>query len=96
MAGIIAQRLRENPGLINEAMANLDRWLAACSPNTRPALMEWKQILERGLEPALETLCGEDEVSTRLRQSSPFAGEEFITRKERTDLILRFSNLGAF
>jgi hypothetical protein len=89
MAAIIARRIRENPRLLEVADENLDRWLAICAPNSRPALMEWKGILKRGLDETLKTLCTEDERSTRLRQSSPFAGEEFITRAERTDLILR-------
>jgi hypothetical protein len=92
MAKIIARRLRANPQLIDAALANLNRWLNSCSPNTRPALLEWKEIINAGMEQALGVLCGEDERSIRLRQSSPFAGEEFITRAERTDLILRFAD----
>jgi len=91
MATIIARRVRANPPLLEKARENLARWLTTCSPNSRPALMEWMDILQSGLETAVKTLCGEDERCARLRQSSPFAGEEFITRAERTDLILQFS-----
>ena len=91
MAKIIAERLRENPNLLGKASGNLDRWLTGCAPNSRSTLLEWKGVLESGLEESVRTLCGEDERSVRLRQSSPFAGEEFITRSERTDLILRYS-----
>jgi hypothetical protein len=91
MAKIIAARITENPDLLDLANENLDRWLAECAPNSRPALLEWKSILESGVAAAVSTLRAEDERSVRLRQSSPFAGEEFITRAERTDLILRFA-----
>ncbi len=91
MAKIIANRILENPGLLNAAKKNLDRWLVTCAPNSRATLMEWKAILESGVGSTIEVLGGQDERSTRLRQSSPFAGEEFITRAERSDLILRFS-----
>ena len=90
MAEIIAGRITENPRLLEIANENLDRWLAKCAPNSRPVLLEWKSILECGVAAAVRTLRGEDERSTRLRQSSPFAGEEFITRAERTELILRY------
>lgn len=91
MARIIARRLRHNPALLHVAHETLDRWLANCSPNNRSTLLEWKAVLDSGLEEALGLLCGADERSTRLRQSSPFAGEEFIARAERTDLILQFA-----
>lgn len=91
MAAIIARRIRENPSLLDVARETLGRWLVKCDTNSRPALLEWMSILDQGLEPAVRTLCGDDERSVRLRQSSPFAGEEFITRAERTNLILQFS-----
>lgn len=90
MAKLIAARIRENPGLISVARDNLERWLATCSPNTRGTLLEWQTILQTGVDSVIETLCGEDERCTRLRQSSPFAGEEFITRSERTEILQRY------
>jgi hypothetical protein len=93
MATVIANRLRENPGLLAVARGNLDRWLSTCSPNCRAALLEWKTILQNGIDSAVETLCSDDERSTRLRQSSPFAGEAFISRSERTDILLRFRHV---
>jgi hypothetical protein len=91
MGQIIARRLRANPKLIDIAMGNLDRWLTTCAPNSYSTLMEWKSVLASGLDATTKVLCGEDERSVRLRQSSPFAGEEFITRAERTDLIVQYS-----
>jgi len=91
MATIVARRIRENPWLLDIARQTLGRWLEKCDPNSRPGLLEWKAILDQGLEATIGILCGENERSIRLRQSSPFAGEEFITRAERTDLILQFS-----
>lgn len=91
MAEVIARRISENPRLLDVARANLKRWLATCSPGSKPALLEWEEILQDGLESAVETLRGTDERSTRLRQSSPFAGEEFITRSERMGIIRRFA-----
>ena len=91
MARIIAKRVSENPKLLDVARMNLDRWLTSSSPNSQSTLLEWKTILQNGIDEVLETLCGTDERCTRLRQSSPFAGEEFITRLERTEIIQRFA-----
>jgi len=91
MAEIIAARIAANPALLRVANENLDRWLARCAPNSRAVLLEWKSIIESGLDATIEVLRGEGERNIRLRQSSPFAGEEFITRAERTDLILKFA-----
>ena len=91
MARIIAKRVSENPKLLDVARMNLDRWLTSSSPNSQSTLLEWKTILQSGIDEVLETLRGTDERCTRLRQSSPFAGEEFITRLERTEIIQRFA-----
>lgn len=89
MAAIIARRLEENPELLRVAQTNLERWLRICSPQNVQVLTEWQEILNAGLPKVTAVLRGQDENSTKLRQSSPFAGEEFITRKERTEILTR-------
>lgn len=93
MARVIARRLREKPELLSTARGNLVRWIASGSPGSRPALIEWLRIIDNGIDAVLPVLIGEDENSTRLRQSSPFAGEQFITREERTAILLKFREL---
>lgn len=39
---------------------------------------------------SLRPVEGIDERSTRLRQSSPFAGPEFITDEDRMECLMRF------
>lgn len=90
-ANVIAGRVEADPTLLDSALANIERWLVTSSPGARPALLEWQHIIKSGMAETLSTLRGEDERCVRLRQSSPFAGEEFITRAERTAIILQFA-----
>ena len=87
---LIADRVRENPALIGRAKATLERWLSDCSPRARASLNEWRTILDGPIEGVLELLISEDERSTRLRQSNPFAG--VLSRGERDAIIRRFHN----
>ena len=89
--GVIVARLEQNPELLSVARANLSRWLASGSPRTRAAWEEWQRIIDQGLGAVSSVLIADDEESTRLRQSSPFAGERFITRRERTAILQRFA-----
>ena len=86
MDRLIAERLRKDPVVLAKARAVLHKWLGSCDASVRPALEEWRAILEGPLSGVLATLAGEDEKSTRLRQSSPFCG--ILTPAERTAIIM--------
>ena len=73
----VAERLRTNPDLLEQARANLRRWLARhpTAPSLRRCYEEWLEILDNWpLEKILELLNAEDEPAKRLRQNSPFVG----------------------
>ena len=84
-AKAIAARLRDDPGLMEVARANLRRWLARgddYSAGARRALEEWQRLLERApLEELLSVLTDPSEKGVQRRQSSPFAG--ILTEGER-------------
>jgi len=86
--GVVAERLREAPELLGVAREILDGWLANGSPRARPALLEWRELLDGDFEELLQFLTATGEMATRLRQSSPFAGEEFIPREVRTAILM--------
>ncbi len=88
MARAIAQRLRSDPGLVELARANIERWTKSCSPRGRAALREWLAVLDGPIDGVIALLCGEDERAVRLRQSNPFAGA--LTQKVRNEILLRF------
>ena len=72
----VAEKLREQPALVDFARANLARW---SQPNSSaPSLMrcyaEWQQVLSRPLGEICTLLCSESDNAQRLRQNSPFAG----------------------
>jgi hypothetical protein len=87
---MMAERLKDNPSLIQRARDNLGRWMAACSPRTLATLAEWKQALEGPVEGIIHLLTATDERSTRLRQSNPFAG--VLTMQERNAVIRQFQH----
>ena len=79
----VAAKLEAQPELLDVARANLQRWLRL---NPAPALHEWAHLLDSLSVPALVGLLRSvDERSTRLRQSSPFAG--FLTAQERQAIL---------
>jgi hypothetical protein len=84
----LAARLRDEPALIEKARENLDRWLLSCSPAVRPALEEWREILDGPRSELFDLLGGTDERAVRLRQSTPFAG--ILSAAERTEILLQF------
>ena len=79
----VAAKLEAQPELLDLARANLQRWLRL---NPAPALHEWAHLLDSLSVPALVGLLRSvDERSTRLRQSSPFAG--CLTAQERQAIL---------
>ena len=73
----VAERLRADPALLEQAKANLLRWLARNSdvPSLRRCYEEWLQILnEWPLDRILDLLETNSEIARRLRQNSPFVG----------------------
>jgi hypothetical protein len=88
MATLIAEKLRVDPGLVQLARDNIQRWMQTCSPGVRLTLLEWSAVLEGPLEGVIELLTSRTERATRLRQSNPFAGA--LTEKERNAILLEF------
>jgi hypothetical protein len=86
MDRLIADRLRKDPAVLVKARAVLAGWLASCDDSVRPALEEWRAILDSPISAIIETLEGEDESSVRLRQSSPFCG--ILTPAERASILM--------
>jgi hypothetical protein len=81
----VAAKIEARPELLDVARANLARWI---SRTPHPALLEWKDLLERMSVGDLVTLLrSQDETAARLRQSSPFAG--VLTPEERQAILRR-------
>jgi hypothetical protein len=83
----IAEMIRLRPELLDRAKTTLARWIAQNKPDIPPALLEWRDILNRSsVEEILQLLTRADEDACRLRQSSPFCG---ILSEEKRLAILR-------
>lgn len=86
----IAEKLRQDPTLISQALANIDRW--AERSGTDRALHEWREILtSRPLGEVVALLAEDSENADRLRQSTPFAG--VLTQEERTVILRHYDAL---
>jgi hypothetical protein len=70
---IVAERLRQDPRLIDAARARDDRWLADGSVHPVYAAA-WRDLLAGPREHLLDVLVDPDEEARALRQCSPFAG----------------------
>jgi hypothetical protein len=72
----VAERLRQDPELLDLARRNLDQWsdFNANVPTLLRCYDEWRGILKRPLSEVCDILCSDSEEARRLRQNSPFAG----------------------
>jgi len=86
MDRLIAQRLRENPAVLDKARSVLAKWMTSCDASVRPVFEEWRVILDGPISGVFAVLEGVDERSMRLRQSSPFCG--ILTPAERTAILM--------
>jgi hypothetical protein len=73
IARAVAERVRRNPSLVEDAKRYIERRIPSASPGERLELEEWRFILATMSVPRLcRFLLRDDERATRLRQSSPF------------------------
>lgn len=86
----IAERLREEPGLIARGLETLDRWERSRGPD--PVLAEWREILaSRSPGDVVALLLDDSEEAARLRQSSPFTG--ILSSEERLAIFRHYETL---
>ncbi|HEX9673256.1 MAG TPA: hypothetical protein VGA12_07460 [Burkholderiales bacterium] len=78
---LIARKIAADPGLLDIARLNLERWMARYGDSPPRALEEWRAILRRPWPEIAALITDPGETGARLRQSSPFAG--VLTQPER-------------
>jgi hypothetical protein len=88
MHRLIAEKVRANPALLDEARANL-RCAREKEGSPLPTLLEWEDILSGSATQVADFLESRSERATRLRQSSPFAG--ILTETERRTIYESYS-----
>lgn len=70
---LVADKMRADPQLMDEAHAVLDHWFRVGPVDSRPYLERWREILNQGLDHTIAIACEASEQATALRQSSPLA-----------------------
>lgn len=79
---LYAEKIRENPALLEKAKATLSRWQAiADGSGSESTIQEWYDILNLPLCEVLGFITSDSERATRLRQSNPFPG--LLSTEER-------------
>jgi hypothetical protein len=66
----VARALRQNPALMDKAKEVVARWLEK-NPTT-PYALEWRSILNQGVDRVCAVLRGRSEEDRRIRLNSPF------------------------
>ena len=84
---VIAQRVSENPALLDAARANLRRWVGR--DGGRLYWTEWENMLKGSLDDLLAFMVSPSEKARRLRQSGPFCG--ILTPRERWKIYESFA-----
>jgi hypothetical protein len=78
---VIAEKILRNPGLLEGARRNLQRWRAHYAEEWPDGLRQWDLILTRPFSQIASIMTELSERGAQLRQSSPFAG--FLSPRER-------------
>jgi len=71
---LIAEKIRQNPLLLEKAKDTIARWQKIVCNRSLPYLHEWDQLINQGVDACLAVATSESEHATALRQSSPFVG----------------------
>ncbi len=80
----VAEKIRQNPGLMDFVRSNLDSTLndTNLSDSCKDSLREWQHLIETlPLDRLLQLVTEDSEEGQRLRHSTPFWG--ILTPKER-------------
>ena len=86
MASAIADRIQQDPSLVERARKFIRRQLARASAGERKELEEWSTILESMTGPRLQRfLVEKSERANRLRQTLPFV--DVLSSQGRLDIL---------
>jgi hypothetical protein len=80
---LIAQKIADDPALLDIPRRNIAAWRARYGGAAPPALDEWREILKQPWQAIALILTDPGESAARLRQSSPFAGVLTPAERER-------------
>ena len=83
MHTVIAEKIERDPALIAVAHRNLQRWQQRWGQRRPAWATAWLAILERSWPEVAAVMTDPGESSTRLRQSSPFAGVLSMEERRR-------------
>jgi hypothetical protein len=86
---LIAQKVTENPDLLEKARGNLERWSIAHHPAPH-WIAEWREILNRPWPEIAALITESGPAGTQLRKTSPFSG--ILSPDERLQIFEKFTS----
>jgi len=89
---LVAQKIRADPALFSVVRETVERQLTNSMPSVSIYLLQWLDILDRGIEEALAVAVEDTERGQVLRSASPFAG--VLTEDERRAFLHACSTAG--
>ena len=78
---LIAEKIDDDPSLLEIPQRNLDRWRERLQGEDLPAWAEWRALLKQPWEKIRALIVADTEEAVRLRLSTPFAG--ILSQRER-------------
>jgi hypothetical protein len=84
----IAERIKNNPELINTAKETIARW-ELNSPHIVSLMKKWKDLLSGPIDILVQKITSQSEEMTNLRQSTPFT--RILTPAERKKIYETFT-----
>lgn len=85
MHAIIAERARDDPGVLARAHARVAEWQRSGAPMSNEWVEAWSELLAQPDDVVIERLADDTPEMRDLRQSSPFAGA--LSEAERRGVI---------
>lgn len=88
---LIADKIKENPQLIEIAKNNLSKWRTSYGNKPIPYyIVEWEVLLQKPIYQVLKFLRSTTQLAQQLRSSTPFVG--ILTEEERLAIFDKYKN----
>lgn len=85
---LIAQKIKQDPGLLSVVEANIEHYKRIASPRSRHYYEAWGEHFKKGFDHFLSLATEESEEADDLRQCSPFTG--ILSNKERWEYLKKW------
>ncbi len=90
---LVAEKIRQDAALFDEAQAVLSRWRTTASPRGQGYLESWQRLMDQGVDACLTAATQNSQWGDAMRQASPLAC--LLTNQERFLFLKRWKEAHA-